>query len=69
MDAKRKILREIMCELQQGAKEGGKQKRRARKDVVNYHGPDVNSSGEKFYLLRKWAPCPTTSDDGKTTQR
>ena len=31
MDAKRKRLREIMCELQQGgAKEGNKQKRHAR---------------------------------------
>ena len=58
-----------MCQLQQGAKEGGKQKRHARKDVVNYHGPYVDSSGEKFYLPRKWTLCPTTSDDGKTTQR
>ena len=56
-----------MCQLQQGAKEGGKQKRHARKDVINYHGPYVDSSGEKFYLPRKWTLCPTT--DGKTTQR
>ena len=69
MDAKRKRLREIMCELQQGGAKEGKQKRRARKDVVNYHGPYVDSSGEKFYLPRKWTLCPTTSDDGKTTQR
>ena len=55
-----------MCQLQQGAKEGGKQKRRARKDVVNYHGPYMDSSGEKFYLPRKWTLCPMT--DGKTTQ-
>ena len=54
-----------MCELQQGAKEGNKQKRCA-KDVVNYHGPYVDSSGEKFYLPRKWTLCPTT--DGKMTQ-
>ena len=60
-------MREIMCQLQQGAKEGGKRKRRARKDVANYHGPYVDSSGEKFYLPRKWTLCPTT--DGKTTQR
>ena len=66
MDAKRKRLREIMCELQQGAKEG-KQKRRA-KDVVNYHGPYVDSSGEKFYLPRKWTLCPMTSADGKMTK-
>ena len=69
MDAKRKRLREIMCQLQQGAKEGGKQKRHTRKDVINYHGPYVDSSGEKFYLPRKWTLCPTTSDNGKTTQR
>ena len=56
-----------MCQLQQGAKEGGEQKRRARKDVINYHGPYVDSSGEKFYLPRKWTLCPTT--DRKTTQR
>ena len=62
-----KDLREIMCQLQQGAKEGGKQKRHARKDVINYHGPYVDSSGEKFYLPRKWTLCPMT--DGKTTQR
>ena len=68
MDAKRKRLLEIMCQLQQGAKEGGKQKRHARKDVVNYHGPCVDSSGEKFYLPRKWTLCPTMSDDGKMTQ-
>ena len=70
MDAKRKRLREIMCELQQGggAKEG-KQKRRARKDVINYHGPYVDSSGGKFYLPRKWTLCPMMSDDGKTMQR
>ena len=53
MDAKRKRLREIMCELQQG---GGtkevKQKRCAKKDgvIINYHSPYVDSSGEKFYL-------------------
>ena len=31
----------------------------------------MDSSGEKFYLPRKWTICPTTSasDDGKTTQR
>ena len=34
--------------------------------IVNYHGPYVDSSGEKFYLPRKWTLCPTTSDDGKT---
>ena len=28
----------------------GKQKRRARKDVVNYQSPYMDSSGEKFYL-------------------
>ena len=56
-----------MCQLQQGAKEGGKQKRCARKDVINYHSPYVDSSGEKFYLPRKWTLCPTTN--GKTTQR
>ena len=67
MDAKRKRLREIMCQLQQGAKKGGKQKRRARKDVVNYHGPYMDSSGEKFYLPRKWTLCPTMTD-GKATQ-
>ena len=68
MDAKRKRLQEIMCELQQGAKEGGKQKRRARKDVVNYHGPYVDSSGEKFYLPRKLTLCPMMSDNGKMMQ-
>ena len=36
--------------------------------IVNYHGPYVDSSGEKFYLPRKWTLCPTTSSDGKTTQ-
>ena len=53
-----------MCELQQGggAKEG-KQKRHAKKDgvIINYHGPYVDSSGEKFYLPQKWTLCPTTS--------
>ena len=55
-----------MCELQGG---GAKQKRSAKKDgvIVNYHGPCVDSSGEKFYLPRKWTLCPTTSlSDGKT---
>ena len=28
----------------------------------------MDSSGEKFYLPRKWTLCPTTSDDGKTMQ-
>ena len=37
--------------------------------IVNYHGPYVDSSGEKFYLPRKWTLCPTTSDDGKTQRR
>ena len=72
MDAKRKRLQEIMCELQQGAKEGDKQKMRAKKDgvIVNYHGPYMDSSGEKFYLPQKWTLCPTTSafDDGKMMQ-
>ena len=51
---------------------GKKQKRRAKKEdgvIVNYHGPHVDSSGEKFYLPRKWTLCPTTSSDGKTTRR
>ena len=34
MDAKRKRLREIMCELQQGGAKEGKQKRRAKKKMV-----------------------------------
>ena len=35
--------------------------------IVNYHGPYVDSSGEKFYLPQKWTLCPTTSSsDGKT---
>ena len=55
MDAKRKRLQEIMCELQQGggAKEGdNKQKRHAKKDgvIINYHSPYMDPSGEKFYL-------------------
>ena len=39
--------------------------------IVNYHGPYVDSSGEKFYLPRKWTLCPMTSasDDGKTQCR
>ena len=37
--------------------------------IVSYHGPYVDSSGEKFYLLQKWTLCPTTSDDGKTQHR
>ena len=38
--------------------------------IVNYHGPYVDSSGEKFYLPRKWTLCPTSSSsDGKTMQR
>ena len=74
MDAKKKRLREIMCELQQGGggTKEGKQKRRTKKKdgvIVNYHGPYVDSSGEKFYLPRKWTLCPTTSDDGKTQRR
>ena len=28
----------------------------------------MDSSGEKFYLPRKWTLCPMMSDDGKTTQ-
>ena len=52
-----------MCELQGG---GAKQKSRAKKDVVNYHSPYVDSSGEKFYLPQKWTLCPTTSSNGKT---
>ena len=68
MDAKRKRLQEIMCELQQGgAKEGNKKQKRRAKDVVNYHGPYVDSSGEKFYLPQKWTLCPTTN--GKMMQR
>ena len=39
--------------------------------IVNYHGPYVDSSGEKFYLPQKWTLCPTTSasDDGKMQHR
>ena len=37
--------------------------------IVNYHGPYMDSSGEKFYLPRKWTLCPTTSDDGKAQRR
>ena len=69
MDAKKKRLREIMCELQQGGgTKEGKQKRHTKKDgvIINYHGPYVDSSGEKFYLPRKWTLCPTTSNDSKT---
>ena len=73
MDAKRKRLREIMCELQGGAKGDKQQKRkdRAKKDgvIINYHGPYMDSSGEKFYLPQKWTLCPTTSSDGKTRRR
>ena len=71
MDAKRKRLREIMCELQGGAKGDKQQKRHAKKDsvIVNYHGPYVDSSGEKFYLPRKWTLCPMTSSDGKMQHR
>ena len=29
--------------------------------IINYHGPYVDSSGEKFYLPRKCTLCPTTS--------
>ena len=53
MDAKKKRLREIMCELQGGGTKEGKQKRHTKKIdgvIVNYHGPYVDSSGEKFYL-------------------
>ena len=68
-----KRLREIMCELQGGAtKEGdNKQKRHAKKDavIVNYHGAYVDSSGEKFYLPRKWTLSPTTSSSDGKTQR
>ena len=52
MDAKSKRLQEIMCELQGGGK-GDKQKRKDHGVIVNYHGPYVDSSGEKFYLPRK----------------
>ena len=39
-------------------------------DVVNYHGPYMDSSGEKFYLPQKWTLCLTTSSsDGKTRHR
>ena len=74
MDAKKKRLREIMCELQQGGDtKEGKQKMCTKRDgvIINYHGPYVDSSGEKFYLPRKWTLCPTTSasDDGKTQCR
>ena len=62
-----------MCELQQGGgTKEGKQKRCTKKKdgvIINYHGPCVDSSGEKFYLPRKWTLCPTTSDDGKTQRR
>ena len=37
--------------------------------IINYHGPYVDSSGEKFYLPRKWTLCPTASDDGKMQRR
>ena len=37
--------------------------------IINYHGPYMDSSGEKFYLPRKWTLCPATSDDGKTQRR
>ena len=75
MDAKKKRLREIMCELQQGGgtKEGKQKRRTKEKDgvIVNYHGPYMDSSGEKFYLPQKWTLCPMTSasDDGKTQCR
>ena len=74
MDAKKKRLQEIMCELKQGGggTKEGKQKRHTKKKdgvIVNYHSPYVDSSGEKFYLPRKWTLCPTTSDDDKTQRR
>ena len=54
MDAKKKRLQEIMCELQQGGgTKEGKQKRHTKKKdgvIVNYHGLYMDSSGEKFYL-------------------
>ena len=47
----------------------GSRKGMQKKDgvIVNYHGPHMDSSGEKFYLPRKWTLCPTTSasNDGK----
>ena len=62
-----------MCELQQGGgtKEGKQKRCTEKKDgvIINYHGPYVDSSGEKFYLPRKWTLCPMTSDDGKTQRR
>ena len=54
-----------MCELQGGGK-GDKQKRKDHGVIVNYHGPYVDSSGEKFYLPQKWTLCPMTSLDSKT---
>ena len=60
-----------MCELQQrgGTKERKQKRRTKKKDVVNYQGPYMDSSGEKFYLPQKWTLCPTASDDGKTQRR
>ena len=49
---KRKRSREIITELQKepvdktGKRYGG--------SMVRYHGPYSDSSGEKFYLPRKW---------------
>ena len=52
---------------------GAKQKKRSAKQdgvIINYHCPYVDSSGEKFYLPRKWTLCPmTSSSDGKTQHR
>ena len=53
---KRQRLREIMSELQSGGSTTRTREciKRPYHSLVCYHGPYVDTSGEHFYLLKKW---------------
>ena len=55
MGAKQQRLCEIMSELQSGTRTTTREhKRPTDHSLVRYHGPYVDSSGEHFYLPKKW---------------
>ena len=60
MEEKEQRLRDILKELRGGGPRTIKKPRSKhnreiqQKNVIHYHGPHVDASGERFYLPRKW---------------
>ena len=57
MEEKEQRLRDILKELRGGprtVKKPRKHNREVQKSVICYHGPYIDTSGEHFYLPRKW---------------